>query len=273
MRRYEVRVVAARRVTPLMIRIRLTGIDLHAWSSTGRPDEYCQVFIPHGEGDPAARLYTVRRHDPSMPDIDIDVVDHHGGFAAGWACRVRPGDRLTIGPAAAGDGPGADRTRLHLIGDATALPAIGRAVEGSPTDVRVRVTGVVAGRAEQQTWRTAADAIVTWLPVPDLRDVPVALIDAVRALPDLGPTDYVWMAGEASAARAVRRHLRHDRGLTGSSFLAMGYWRLDAENWEARYLALADAVQRRIAQAAGELGADTDALYEAIDTIYDESGL
>lgn len=272
MQRYEVRVVDARRVTPRMIRLRLTGADLRMWASTGRPDEYCQVFVP-AAGGPVTRLYTVRRHDAVTGSVDIDVVDHRGGVAAHWARRAGPGDRLAIGPAAAGDGPGPDRTRLHLIGDATALPAIGRTVEELGAGVTVLVTVAVKDRAEEQTWRTAADTRVTWTHVPDLRDVPAALLGAVRALPTLGPTDHVWMAGEASAARAARRYLRHDRGLSGPSFLAMGYWRSDAEHWEARYRDLADAVQRRIDRAVRDLGADTDALYDAIDAIYDESGL
>lgn len=273
MQRYEVRVVDARRVTPRMIRVRLTGVELHGWVPTGHGDEYCQVFVPSGHGDPVARLYTVRRHDPAVPEIDIDVVDHPGGLAARWARRARPGDRLAIGPAAAGAGPGPDRTRLHLIGDATALPAIGRTVEALAADVRVRVTAVVTDRAEQQTWPTAADAAVMWIRVPDIREVPAALMAAVVALPDLGPTDHVWTAGEASAARAARTYLRQNRALSGSSFLAMGYWRLDAESWESRYRALADTVQGRIDLAVRALGDDSDALYDAIDVIYDEFGL
>ena len=42
---------------------------------------------------------------------------------------------------------------------------------------------------------------------------------------------YAWLAGEAAAVRALRRHLVAERGVDRRSVAFMGYWRLGrAEN-------------------------------------------
>ena len=43
------------------------------------------------------------------------------------------------------------------------------------------------------------------------------------------------MAGETRVVRAVRRELRHERGIPSERYGLTGYWLTDAEDWTARY--------------------------------------
>ncbi|GAB2844200.1 hypothetical protein GCM10022221_49400 [Actinocorallia aurea] len=42
----------------------------------------------------------------------------------------------------------------------------------------------------------------------------------------LGDDVYAWGAGEAGVMRALRRHLRNDRGIPAGRIAVRGYWRL-----------------------------------------------
>jgi NADPH-dependent ferric siderophore reductase len=59
------------------------------------------------------------------------------------------------------------------------------------------------------------------------------LLDVVRTaeLPD-GPA-YAWVAGEASAVRAVRRHLVGERAVARRAVAFAGYWRLQLSQDDA----------------------------------------
>ncbi|NEE10289.1 siderophore-interacting protein, partial [Streptomyces sp. SID7499] len=75
---------------------------------------------------PIAKDYTPVRYDPEAGEIDFDFVRHEGGVASSWAQAVKPGEVTWIaGPKMSHGHPeGADW--LLVIGDETALPAIGR---------------------------------------------------------------------------------------------------------------------------------------------------
>src|SRR5699024_8784601 len=95
--------------------------------------------------------------------FDIDVVRHDGGLAAGWAYRAQPGDQIDF----AGPKSCALLNRevdWHLlIGDETALPAIGRFLEEAPEGLAVRAIVEIPSAADQQQIPTRADARVEWL--------------------------------------------------------------------------------------------------------------
>jgi len=65
-----------------------------------------------------------------------------------------------------------------------------------------------------------------WL-VRHMNELPgTRLPDAVRSikLPETG-TLFVWAASEYSCFRALRRHVREERGLTPDQHLVAAYWR------------------------------------------------
>jgi NADPH-dependent ferric siderophore reductase len=239
-------VAAVTRVTPRMARIVLTG-DVLAGLPDEQPGEILTLIwpapghaepvlprdgwrFPPGAPEQHARNYTIRAYDLAGARVTIDVVLHGDhGTASRWAAAVAPG--ATIGVA----GP-----RVHfvaqpdagctlLVGDETALPSIAATLERLPAGHRVVAIVEVADAAERQPLAPSCDAEVTWI----LRDGEPAgrcdrLLDAVRgaALPgDDGAAVKVWVAGEALAVRALREHLRDERGLPIGPMQAIGYWK------------------------------------------------
>ncbi|WP_026425980.1 siderophore-interacting protein [Actinokineospora inagensis] len=254
-------------VTPLMRRITLGGESLRDYSGSGLPDESCRVVFP-GE---ITRNYTIRRRDPAAEEIDIDFVLHDGGVASAWAAAVEPGAEITISGAPAGKyHPAPDVPWRRLIGDATALPAIGRAVEELPAGARALVVVVVDNPNERQTFDTQGDVDIEWVYARsgDAGDA-LRRIACDRDLPE-GP-GYTWVAGEAAATRDIRRRFRHTFGLTADRYDTVGYWRLGAERWERRYQEVAGIVDPKL--AAADAIEDDEQYFDAVDDIYAEVGL
>ncbi|WP_415856930.1 siderophore-interacting protein [Sinomonas sp. G460-2] len=127
------------------------------------------------------RTYTVReaRLDEAYPEIDIDFVLHaeagrdgtvHSGPAAAWARSARPGtETLVFGPnAASGEcagiefAPGLARHVL-LVGDETALPAIGGILRDLPAGMRAHAIIEVPAAEDFLDLPTRADSDITWL--------------------------------------------------------------------------------------------------------------
>src|SRR5690606_25905092 len=132
-------------LTPSMRRITLAGADLEGFLSASF-DDHIKLFLPSGPGAmpvlptigpngpefpsdqprPVSRDYTPRHYDAAAQELVIDFVLHHSGPATDWASQASPGDYLGIaGPRGSFVIPTAFDWHL-LIGDETALPAIGR---------------------------------------------------------------------------------------------------------------------------------------------------
>ncbi len=86
----------------------------------------------------------------------------------------------------------------------------------------------VGDEREEQAFDTRGDLTTHWLHRGDVRpgrsDL---LITALRAAEFPPGNAFAWVAGEAGAVRALRRHLVGDRGLDKRSVDFAGYWRLD----------------------------------------------
>ncbi|MFE5328268.1 siderophore-interacting protein [Embleya sp. NPDC056575] len=241
-------------ITRNAVRITLTGPRLASFVPGG-PDQRIKLFVPR-EGRPAPRItradltwreawaripeadrpyqrtYTVRAHRSDPVEIDIDFALHTpGGPASRWARAARPGDPIEVlGPTAARNGgysfePPAGR-RLLLVGDHAALPAIGSIVESLPADAEGSVFVEVTTEADRQRLAAPPGVRVNWLhrggaPAGDHR-----LLDAVRDARPPTEHGYAWLAGEAGRVRALRRHLKDERGMDPRAIAFMGYWRV-----------------------------------------------
>jgi NADPH-dependent ferric siderophore reductase len=226
------------RLSPSLVRVGLGGPGLTGFDSLGVPDEAVVLRFPGAEG---GRWYTVRRCEPGR--LTVDIVLHPGGVGGEWAAQARVGDRLEITHRNSWfRRPEGARWQL-LLGDVTALPAIGRIVEESADRLPTTVLVEVPHREDAQD---LPGAQVRWMHTPGLGHVASRLGELVRGaqLPP-GP-GYVYVAGEASAMRAVRRHLRQELGLPAGSYGVVGYWRAESEKWFAR---------------VAETGTDTAAIY------------
>lgn len=246
----EMRVVHAHSITPRMRRVRLAGSSLSRFAQGGL---HVQLFFPGtpfggpiwpvmgrdgrpmwptGRKAPPARTYTIRNIDVSRGEADIDFVLHDGDDTPGatFASRAVPGD--IVGMAGPVGGTIACADTYLLLGDETALPAIGRILEMLPNTAHATVIVEVADEGERQVLGSVADIDLRWL-FRDGREpgTTTVLCDAVRPLrKPIGSERYfAWAACEQKASREIRRHMRHVMGLTRAEHLCAAYWRRDIE--------------------------------------------
>ncbi|MEV4880103.1 siderophore-interacting protein [Streptomyces cyaneofuscatus] len=248
LRRVTVRGV--HQVTPRMRRVVLGGEELAAFTrdGVGHPafaapgfDDHIKLILaadgdvhaalpaqlPHGiEWTPAehrlTRDYTPRRVDPEAGELHLDFVVHGDGPAEAWSASAREGDELWfVGPKSSLRLP--ERLDwIHLIGDETALPAIGRFLDERPLDARAHVLVTVPDDSARQELALREGDSVTWV-VAEPGD-PAALEAAVRALPVEAGEGYAWAAAESRALLPVRRYLQRERKLPKERLNITGYW-------------------------------------------------
>ncbi|WP_119389344.1 siderophore-interacting protein [Taklimakanibacter lacteus] len=240
----ELRVVAARNLSPHLRRLRFQGADLQRFSHGGLhvrlllpPKDRAPVWPtvgqdglilwPKGNDALTIRVYTIRAIDPAAGWVDIDFVIHAGSHSPGsaFAEMAVPGDVIgMIGP---GGGDVPDAGNLLLLGDDTALPAISRILEQLPPATRAEAIIEVDSPADAIAPQREGTRI-TWL----YREGRAAgttglLVEALRALGPHAPEPdlYVWAASEFQDFRAIRSIFRKAWGLKRDRHLAVAYWR------------------------------------------------
>jgi NADPH-dependent ferric siderophore reductase len=241
-----VEVVEVTPLTPRMIRIVFGGPGLEGFDAGAFTDHYVKLQVPPSgagyaapfeledirarfprEQWPRTRTYTVRAWDPEAGRLTIDFVVHGDeGVAGPWAAAAAPGDRLQLqGPGGAYAPDPAAAWHL-MVGDASVIPAIAASLARVPAGVPAHVLIEVDGPEEEQRLESPGALHLTWLHRgrgPGGDDVPLATALAALAFPD-GPVQ-AFVHGEASAVRAVRRHLLVDRGLPRDALSISGYWK------------------------------------------------
>lgn len=225
-------------ITPRMRRITLGGPELAGFISLGS-DDHVKLMFPQnaaeqaalespgfnikGDGpQPAMRDYTPRRYNLDTGELDIDFVLHGDGPASTWAAQAAPGQHLYIGgPRGSMIVPDMFDSYL-LIGDETALPAIGRRLEELPAGRRVLAVIEIDNPAERQALHSAAEVEVIW--VVRGRD---DLLEMVRSLKLPGGTLYSFVATETKLSRQLRRVLLDTHKVDEAFLKAVGYWRAE----------------------------------------------
>nr|WP_272954686.1 siderophore-interacting protein [Kribbella sandramycini] len=242
-------------VTPGLRRITLTGDQLGAFTaadgtafpafaSDGFDDNVRLIFPYPGESEPVLpayqdgkyrwpsdppalwRVYTVRRYDAQMRELDIDFVKHGVGVATTWAYRANPGDRLHVGGPSVSNGS-AEGYDWHLVvGDDTAIPAIDRLLAELPGEAQAEVYIEVAEEAHRLDFPARPGVQVTWVA---RNGAPAGteplLLQAVRAGAQRDGSMFAWLAGEQSIVRDLRRYLIEERGVDKADIDFTGYWR------------------------------------------------
>jgi NADPH-dependent ferric siderophore reductase len=223
LKRRTLTVETVENITPQMLRITLSGDDLGDFVSAS-PDDHIKIFPPCGNREPEGRDYTPRYFDTARRTLVLDFAIHEAGPATAWAIEAKPGTTLPIG----GPRGSAIVTGVKnwlLIGDETALPAIGRRIEEAGEDETFIVIAAVAGPEEEQRFETAAKVDIRWVHRPLSQAHEAApLVEALAKLSDLPVETFAWIAAEASVARAVRAELTGKRGHPLPWLKAAGYW-------------------------------------------------
>ncbi|GLU46514.1 siderophore-interacting protein [Nocardiopsis ansamitocini] len=281
-------VLSAEALSPSLRRIVLGGTGLTGWfPGSGVPDEAVQLFLPApGEPLPAVpqddsgswprpgaapglegRWYTVRRCDERRGALTVDVVVHGSGAGADWAARVRKGDHVGVSRPHHWYRPPENARWQVLVGDLTALPAVGRILEQTPERLPTRSFLEVPGPADEQV--LPGPPVWTHNPSPHLGSTLAGT--AIDVTLPTGP-GYVWVAGEAAATRAIRRHLRHGLGLAPASYTVITHWRPRAGEWSRRF-ASAGIDLAAIYRAGTAAGHDGEQISDEVDRRLDDAGL
>ncbi|MBB4229018.1 siderophore-interacting protein [Rhizobium mongolense] len=239
------RVLVVRRIarlTPQMLRITLAGPDLHDFVSLGH-DDHVKILVPRAgeepvfpdmspEGridpanKPALRDYTPRRFDAVTGELDLDFALHETGPATEWALRAQPGDMLGVGGPRGSFVVATDFDWYLLVGDETALPAIGRRLEELPASAHALVVAEVAGPEEEQALESKARLTTLWL---HRGASPAGTTDqldqALRGLTLPVGDGYVWIACEILIAKRLRAIMVDERQHPKAWIKAAGYWK------------------------------------------------
>ncbi len=238
-------------VTPGMIRITLTGADLAGFTSGAHDDHVKLLFPKDGEeaprlptvdaqgravGDrsakPVMRDYTPRRYDSAANELDIDFAIHEAGPATRWALQARPGQRIGLGGPRGSLVVADDFDWYLLVGDETALPAIGRRLAELRPDARAIVIAEVASASDEQIFLSRATVTSTWLHRGAVAPGGTTLMDeALRALRLPDGDGYAWLACESETAKRLRRILVDERQHPKSWLKAAGYWKRGAADF------------------------------------------
>ncbi|TDD81789.1 siderophore-interacting protein [Actinomadura darangshiensis] len=247
-------VLRTERLTPHMIRVVVGGPGLAEFGAGAFTDHYVKLLFPQPgvaypepfdmekvraelprEQWPSTRTYTVRAWDAEARELTIDFV-HHGdkGLAGPWAAAARPGDEIFFNGPGGAYAPSADAGWHLLVGDESALPAIAASLGRVPDGAPCRVYVEVAGAEEEQDLPAPPATEVVWLHrgagrIGDL------LVEAVQKLDFPDGEVHAFVHGEAEFVKALRRHLRVERGLPMDRLSISGYWRRgrDEDGWQS----------------------------------------
>lgn len=244
-------VVSSERITPKMARITLTSDDFDSFVSLAY-DDHCKLFFPEvGETKlpvpqsgpdglifpdgtrPQSRDYTPRAYDTTAKLLTLDFVLHGDGPASSWAEAAQPGDTIGVGGPRGSFVVTGDFDWYLLVGDETALPAIGRRLEELPRDAQSIAIVEVADENEIQILDAPEATEIRWLSRDGARPGDAALlVAAVKALTLPDGDGYVFVAGENRMSKAVREYLVDERGHNSDWIKAAGYWQAGAEDFD-----------------------------------------
>lgn len=235
-------VAAAQDLSPRLRRITLRGDDLAGFVSP-LPAASVRVLLPapgaativlpEWNGNefltatgarPPLRTLTPGHHDADGGTLDVDVVVHGDTPLSRWATTAAPGSPVALSGPGRGYEIDVRAPGFLLAGDESALPALAQLLELLPETVPVTVLIEVARPEGRLALPDRPGTTVRWLDLPAGAAPGTPLVDAVAAttVPDGG---HVWVAGEAAAVQAIRRHLFAERGVDRSRAVIRGYWK------------------------------------------------
>ncbi|WP_195210508.1 siderophore-interacting protein [Actinomarinicola tropica] len=235
-------VVAVDRRTPRLVRLTLAGDDLVGFDAP-EPAASLRLLLPReGPGTPLElpswngnefrfaddarppiRTLTPLSPDPEHGRVEVEVVLHGDGALSRWAEAEPLGDEVAVSGPGRGFVPDPEVARLLLVGDESAVPAVGQLLEWLPPAVHVDVVlEVVDDDAEPSLPGRDGTEVVRCVAAPD--DPPGAAMLAAMQEQPLIDDVVVWAAGEAAAVQKLRK-LLGERGVPRSRTVVRGYWK------------------------------------------------
>jgi NADPH-dependent ferric siderophore reductase len=203
--------------------------------NTKNPASYLSLYFTKpgadwsGRDDAAAlpkRTYTPRYIFPECDSITIDFALLGEGRATEWARRARAGDVIWAGAITGGYEVPADLEHLVLVGDDTAIPAIGTVLEAIPDKTRTTVIIEIVDEDDERNLSDAVPCDPIWLHRgTDVTDVGDQMLNLVRSI-TVPRSAHWWLAGEREAILAIRDHLLESRSVPRERISTAAYWRI-----------------------------------------------
>jgi len=158
--------------------------------------------------------------------MTIDFVLHGAGRATDWARTATAGDVIWAGATSGGYDIPDPLGHLVLVGDDTAIPAIGTVLEAIPAETRTTVVIEVVDEDDERSPSETAPSDPIWLHRgTDATDTGVQSLNLIRSI--AVPQDaHWWIAGEREAVRKIRDSLISERAVTRHRISLNAYWRL-----------------------------------------------
>jgi NADPH-dependent ferric siderophore reductase len=183
-------------------------------------EDFAQCAIPiwntplpaNGER-PVIRTLTPRRFDAVAAELEVQVVVHDGGAASRWASAAAPRDPVAMSGPGRGYPIDPDAAGLLLVGDETAMPAIGQLLEWMPPTMAVEVHIEVGRRQAELALPVRGATLITWHLRASGAPPGDALVTAVGSSA-IADGWRIWAAGEAAAMYRIRHHLFDELGLS-----------------------------------------------------------
>ena len=226
--------------SPRLLRLRLGGSALQGFSIP-EPAASIRLLVPrpgesfalptwngneflHDDGNrPALRTFTPVAVGPD--GLVVDVVRHPGGAVSGWAESASPGDPCAVSGPGRGETIDPEAGRYLLFGDETAIPAIEQLLEAIPGPTPVDAHIEIVDHTARIPLPERADGRIEWH-VAARDDPPGSAMRAAVNAAEIGEDTRLWVAGEAAAVQAIRRHLSDVRGVPRSRTTVRGYWKV-----------------------------------------------
>jgi len=232
LKRRRLTVLRVERLAPKMIRVVFGGEELNGFTSLGF-DDHVKLFFPMGSGgetQAAMRDFTPRRYDAEAGELWIDFFLHDAGPATEWAAQAAKGQPLSVGGPKGSSVISVAGIDSHvLLGDETALPAIGRRLEELPANARALVVIDAEEQARDYPLASRAELQIVNIERSANPDSGAdSMIAALRNLHLPSAPCFAWVAAESHAARAIRRYLTAECGFDKRWIKAAGYWRRGA---------------------------------------------
>jgi NADPH-dependent ferric siderophore reductase len=240
-RRVAVSRVAA--ISPRLVRVTLGGPELAGFSvdlpgasvrlllpSPGAPELVVptwrgnEFLLPDGQR-PIIRTLTPLRVVPDSLELEIAIVIHGNGPASEWAATAAVGDAMAISGPGRGYSIAEAAPAFLLVGDESALPAIGQLLATLPPATPVQMHVEVADPAGRIPLSHPGPTTLAWHDLAAGAAPGATLVAAMREAEIVAGTQ-IWAAGEAAAMQRIRRHLFEDRGLTRAQATVRGYWKV-----------------------------------------------
>lgn len=225
--RFEVRrrvlsVTERIQLTPHMIRFVFTPDSMEDFNSLA-PDDHIKIFFDTPAG-PAMRDYTPRAFDRAAGTITIDFAVHEAGPATAWAVGAGVGSTLNIG-GPRGSGVVAPLFDWYLlIGDETALPAIGRWFAEAPEGQNLTALVAIRDASEEQDLPSAARTEARWIHRGDNATDAAPFLAALEGFTRPAGRGFIWIATEANVAKTLRSHVQDAWSHPLTDLKSSGYW-------------------------------------------------